>query len=196
MNKKPLSIFLSIIIFTIILSGCTENKEDNNQENIPLEEYDTNDNPETFEMNVYEYGEDQIFDYDIYSYFTLEQLSLEPGDTVILTDNISSITYDSENDTTKINICSYVEKDGGGQQGHCHDFKFIGDLTSEYDEYDSVSITVTMKRVRFSDDGFIYDLEIFAEQWVDDIYFNDRVDQFISFTDGLKPMSADLIIKN
>lgn len=190
--KKVIIIGILTLIVAVVLAGCIGNNDNVDSDLDNSNNFDKK--PKSVTMNIYEYGEDQKFDIDISSYFTLYQQSVDEGDTLLIKDNISSITYDSFRNQTNITICHYIEE-SGEYKGFCETFRFQGNLTNEYQKNDLIMINVTIKHVVFSDGGFKYDLEIYNEQWVDEKYFNTRVDEFLDYQNGFKPMSPKIIIK-
>ena len=150
----------------------------------------TQQTPSEITMNMQEYSDDQDFSTDWTSYYTQYQELVDDGDTLHIRDNISIIKYDSSGDRTNITLCRQV-----GNTAYCETFRFEGNITNDFQKDDEVIISVTIKRVIFTDDGFDYDMEIFEEQWESAEYFNTRVDDFTGYYKGFKPMNPNVIEK-
>lgn len=141
-------------------------------------------------MNIKEYTDNILLDSDWYSYFNFLLKTLDDGDTLIIQDKISTISYRPEVDATSITFCHWE-----GNTGVCESFYFEGDITNQYQKGDQIRITVHIKNVTFFGSRYNYDMEIFEEQWVSVSYFNSRVVHCLDFTKGLKPMSSSIITK-
>jgi hypothetical protein len=139
-------------------------------------------------MNIKEYIDDQVEDFDWSTYYNRLQKTLDDGDTLNIQDNISVIRYISEDDTTNITFCHQE-----GYTSYCDSFYFEGNITNQYKEGDEIRITVHIKHVTFSGTSYNYYLEIFEEQWESVSYFNSHVDHFTDYQNGLKPMSPSII---
>ena len=103
--------------------------------------------------------------------FSLLYDSYEDGDTLIIKDTISTITYDKTFNATGI---SFIW-DNGTQ---IRNFAFKGNITDSYKNGDKVKITVHLKHVTFSYNGKNYDMEIFAEEWESQDYFIKNFDTY------------------
>lgn len=110
------------------------------------------------------------------------------GDTIIIKDNISNLSYDEISDTTT--IAFEWERYGSIDTSS---FLFEGNITNQYSAGDRVNITVTIKRVTFLYEGINYDLEIYAENWVNVDYFQDKTTLLDNIDQGFKPLPSDII---
>ena len=152
------AIIFIIAIFAALFLGGEENK--------------------TVTMSVSELEDDLVTDsredYQGYDYYyTMEYKSLDPGDTLLLRDEITDISYDYYDDET------YIELDWEAS------FYFEGDLTYNYDVYDTVIIEFHIIHVSFDEDiyGYTYHFEgeVPREQWDsdDNEYSDDPLPQSI-----------------
>ena len=151
-----IALCLTLVIF---LSGCTENKTTNNDDG-------SNDTtPQTYTWTAKQFIDDMIVDTDWTDGLELLYTTLKDGDTLIIQDTISEVSYDSETDITTITFEWTLE--GEGISAFSPNFE--GNLTDTYSAGDDVEITVTMKYVTFSDDStgesYTYELEIFEKTW-------------------------------
>jgi hypothetical protein len=112
------------------------------------------------------------------------------GDTIIIQDYISNISYDEISNTTTISF----KWDDYGTIRLLY-FLFEGDITNIFNIGDNVNITVTLKRVTFSYEGVNYDLELYAESWENQDYFEGNFINPSDIYQSLKPLSSDLIEK-
>ena len=142
-------------------------------------------------MNVEEYNAD--LEYDLTeSGMTSNFKSLNDGDTLIIHDSISDISYDETTDITTINF----EYEQEGEEGEPTETLLIslifeGNLTSEYSVDDEVTVTLTIKHITVTVMSMDLDLEIYEEYWENEQHFIDNyatVDQF-------KPITSDKISK-
>ena len=142
----------------------------------------------TFIMTAREHFEDRA----IILYFSNVKIfykSLNAGDTIIIQDNISNLSYDEILNTTSV---SFEWNEYGATESL--DLLFEGNITSQYIIGDRVNITVTLIRVELTYEGVNYDLEIFAENWVNEDYFKENI-RGSEITQGLKLLSQNLIEK-
>ena len=91
MKKKILGICIVVLMLVALVSGCTEN----------------NDNGGTTEAKTYTWTAKQLLDdmatdEDWSDGIEILYTTLNDGDTVIITDTISEVTYDSVTDRTTI----------------------------------------------------------------------------------------------
>lgn len=171
--KKGILI-VSIICLTLVLfiSGCTE--QDNSE---------TTGN--TVTMTAKEHSDDMSMDSDWSTYITIAYDSLEDGDTLIIQDTISSISYDSDTDATIVTF-EWTDGDATGSLNPV----FEGDITGTYQTGNEVKITVTIKQVTFSNQGMSYDIGLYEEQWESQDYF---ISNAASAFGGLKPLPQSCI---
>lgn len=112
------------------------------------------------------------------------------GDIIIIQDYISNIFYDDISNTTTV---SFNWDDNGNIRSLY--FLFEGDITNKYNLGDFVNISVTLKRVTFLYKNISYDLEIYAENWESQDYFESNLISPLDISRSLKPLTSDLIEK-
>ena len=181
---KLKTIFISLIIVSVLIftCGCVENNGDEggvSKKTIMMTAEEFQDNMET---NISENS------------FSMLYTSLEDGDTLVIQYIITKIEYDSETDVTTISFEWSKIEDGGTLTTSVH-FQFEGDISQDFSVFDSINITVHIKHVKFSVNGFEYNLEIFEEQWENEEYFSENVPNFLLIHQGLKPLSPESIKK-
>lgn len=131
------------IISLLVLVGCTEQKQDENQ---------------PFVMSMKQLSEEirETQDNITRTYYTLFK-TLEPGDELVLKDTIAEKQYYEDNAT----LLLFSSKPGGG-------LYFQGDLI-DFMVNDSVEITLHISRDVFQktvgDTKWTFDIEIFSEGW-------------------------------
>ena len=126
-----------------------------------------------------------------YTYYTQYQNTVDDGDTVIIHDTISIVTYYPEKDYTSI---AFSWKTDPYTFPHVY-YYFNGDISGQYSEDDEVKITVTIRHKTFSAIGLNWDLEIFEEQWGGVGYFK-LINHWSEFEqNALLPMSPSVIEK-
>lgn len=195
MKKIIIIITFFLIITSIVFSGCFESPDEPDKKKGINTNLDDNDREiRKVNLTMYEYFEDQKFDTDLYTYFHLYQKSLIDGDTLFMQSNISTIEYDPASDQTNISFSEY-KWISGTSHGFSARYRFEGDITDNFKKDDKVVITVTIKRVVFSGNGFDFDMEIFKEQWVNENYFNTRFSNIIDYQKGFKLLPASVIEK-
>lgn len=159
MKKKILGICIIVLMLVALVSGCTENKTTDDGDN------GGGTTGNTYTWTAEEFEDDLTFDTDWETYFKMVFGTLADGDTLILQDTISEISYDSLTDRTTITF----DTSEGGDISSSINNNFEGDITDTYQVGDEVKITVTIKHVEFTDDStgtsMDYELEIFEEQW-------------------------------
>lgn len=116
--------------------------------------------------------------------------SLNTGDTIIIQDTISNISYNINSDTTTVSF----NWDVNGSIETLY-FLFEGNIINQYHEGDKVNITITIQRVTFSNNGINYDLELYAECWENEEYFKEHLRSPLNIAQGLKPLPSNLIEK-
>jgi len=140
-------------------------------------------------MTAREHNEDRA----VVVYFSNIKLfynSSNAGDTIIIQDNISKLSYDEISNTTTVSF----EWDDYGSIGTLY-FLFEGNITKQHSPGDRVNITLTLKRVTFSYKDINYDLELYAESWKSEDYFKENFISASDITQALKPLSSNLIEK-
>jgi len=160
MKKKILGICIVVLMLVALVSGCTENKTtDSNDDN---NGGGTTGN--TYTMTAKEMQDDMTMDTDWATYIKILYTTLADGDTVVIQDTITEISYDSETDRTTVTF-EWTEDEVTGSLN----LPFEGDITATYQAGDEVKVTVTIKHVEFtyetSGASMDYEIEIFDEQW-------------------------------
>jgi hypothetical protein len=176
LKKSIVSTILLTIILIVFFSGCLDlggNGDDNNQNAVI--------------MTAREHINDLTLKTDIEGGYSLLYDSLENGDKLIIKDTISDIFYDEKIDETKITF-GWTED---GEQQFLELF-FEGDLTETYSHVDEVEITVTIKYVNITFAGFIFEMEIYEEQWISEEFFRTDAE---AGGDGLNPLPKNSIKK-
>ena len=143
----------------------------------------------TYIMTAREHNEDRAF-VIYFSNIKTFYNSSNAGDTIIIQDTISSLSYDAISKTTTL---SFEWVDSGSIKALY--LLFEGDITNQYIAGDRVNITVTLKRVTFSYEDVNYDLEVYAESWVSEEYFKENVISATEIAQAYKPLSSNLIEK-
>jgi len=160
MKKSIIIIGIVVLALALVLTGCTDNKNDNG----------SSSQPKTVTMNAQEFGEDMKVEWlqtGMKTYFN----SLDEGDTLIFQDEIDEISYDQTTDITTIEF-EYSQEEGTYTSSS--QFMFDGNLTGDYSVGDEVKITVTIKHVTVTIQGMNLDMEIYEEYWVSEQYFTDN----------------------
>jgi len=157
MKKKILGICIVVLMLVALVSGCTENNSNNNG--------GTDTTPQTYTWTAKQFIDDMPMDLDWSDGLQLLHTTLKDGDTVIIQDTITEVSYDSVTDRTTITF-EWTIGDGGPS---AFSPVFEGNLTDTYSVGDNVEITATMKYVTFTDDStgtsMTYELEIFEKTW-------------------------------
>ena len=174
-NGNIISSVISLAIVFIFISGCIN------------EDSERDKSSKTVTMNAKELYDDIIVEYNTTHYY-FEYASLNDGDTLILEDVIKSLTYDSENNLTRV---TFEYDDPIYKSDKTYSPAFQGDLTDSFKVGDRVQITVHIKHVKFKNESKSFDLELFEEQWVNVDYFYSN----FYTSGGLKPLDQKLIIK-
>jgi len=166
-----------VIIASVLMTGNTIESTN---------EGTTNENPtggNTHTMNAEKLFNDMIINSDWSTYLTMSYSSLDEGDTLIVHDIISEISYDTSVDATHIMV---------GLGSAKISFWFEGDITDTYAVGDEVKITLTVNHVTFSNEGMSYDLELFSEVWESEEYYIANMGTTLQ---GLKPIQSSAIVK-
>ena len=168
-DMKKSVLFLGVICFvlTIFLCGCAENQDNNTISH------------KTYTWTARQLIDDIPQDLDLSLDYKLLYNSLKDGDTLIIQDTISNISYNFDVNTTTITF-EWIE----GEEKNSYDIIFEGNLTKLYQKNTNVNIQLTIKYVNFSYESLIFELEIFKEQWI-------SFDEFIE--NGLKPLPSSCI---
>lgn len=169
---------------SLVLLKLTETKWD-------LEKYYDGDDKsnDTIVMTAREnYDDRKVVIY--FSNIKIFYYSANSGDTLIIQDYISNLSYNISSDTTTV---SFKWDDNGSTR--ILYFLFEGNITNQYHHGDRVNITVTLKRVTFSIKGINYDLELYAESWENEEYFKEHLISPVEIARGLKPLPSNIIEK-
>ncbi len=141
MKKTILLICAVFLALVMLISGCNSGK--------------------TFTITAKELNEDVKW-VNNNTTFSMLYTSYQDGDTLIIKDTISNVTYDQNFNATGI---SFIWSSG------TRGVAFQGNITDKYKEGDEVEITVHLKHVTFFYNDINYDMEIFAEEWESQDYF-------------------------
>jgi len=176
--KRPIAIISIVCLMLVLVScGCTEEENGGNG---------TGPSGQTVTMTAEELFNDMEMDTDWETYITMGFTSLDEGDTLVVQDNISNITYNPEIDGTEI-IFEYPGQGGGSSSTK---FLIESDITDSFSLDDEVKIAMTIKHVTFTYNGTAYDMEVFEEAWESDEYYTSHPE-----TNGLKPMPQSVVEK-
>jgi len=167
---------LSIIILMLLLFTCGCTQQD-----------DSENGGKTVTMTARELQNDVSSDTDWSTYYTMLYTSLDDGDSLIIQDTVSNISYNLDTDTTTLTF-EWIE-DG---ENNSLALYFEGDITITYQPGDKVKISVKIEYVKFSYEDFNFELEIYEEQWVSKEYFKSNMD---SGGEGIKPLPQSSIEK-
>lgn len=136
MNKKIVFVIVFCLIFLFVLCGCINDNDT------------TNSGPKTFNWNAQNIADDLKSSTQMSGgsmKWKMDFESLNDGDTLILTDEISNITYTQFlYNATQIsfNVKDYKAM---GFNSTVVSFLFEGDITDSFNIGDNVKITVTIK---------------------------------------------------
>ena len=178
MKKGILVVGIVCLMLVLLVCGCTQQEESGTGGG-------TTGN--TVTMTAKEHYDDMSMDTDWSTYITILYDSLEDGDTLIIQDSVTNISYDSNTDATTVTF----EWTEGEMTGSLNPV-FEGDITGSYQTGDEVKITVTIKHVTFSHEGMSYDMELYEEQWESQDYFISNAGSALG---GLKPLPQSCIAK-
>jgi len=157
---KILSVaFILCLILTVFICGCISNKDNTKKLS-----------PKTVTMTAQELANDMTFSMGSSGgvwKLTMGYSSLNEGDTLILTDKISNITYwESLYNATMVifNVKNYTKM---GINGSEISFLFEGNITDAYQIGDEVKITLTVKHFVYTNETskMSLDTEVFNEGW-------------------------------
>ena len=159
MKKTILGIGIIILMLVIFVSGCTDSDDSKDEES---DNGGTTGN--TYTMTAKEFNDDMIMDKDWNTYETMDYISLEGGDTLIIQDTIAEILYNPVTDSTTVTF-EWIE----GEVTASLNLQFEGNITGSYQVGYEVKVTVKIKHVTFTFEVgemlIDYDIEIFEEQW-------------------------------
>lgn len=150
MKKIILVMSIVSLMLMILISGCSTTGK-------------------TFTMTAKELNDNAKF-VNSNKTFSILYTSYEDGDTLIIKDTISDVTYNQTFNVTGISIM--------GGSDSIRGFAFQGNITDLYKNGDKVKITVHIKHVTFLYNGKNYDMEIFAEEWESQDYFIENFDTY------------------
>lgn len=176
MKKAILTLGMICFMLVVFISGCTQQSNKGNN---------VSTTGKTLTMTAKEFNDDasvKIGD----TYFTIACNSLEDGDTLILQDTITNISYDSVTNSTMVKF-----EWTNGIASFSTNLAFEGNITGSYIVGDNVNITQKIKHVTFSYQNLAYDIELFEDQWVSEEYFTSHV----TTGNQLKPLPQSCIIK-
>jgi len=169
--KKDLLIFFITLILLINLTGCLEEKNENDDNKIHGT-YNNKDELNYFSnitmMTAREFS--SIINETINgSNYTIDLNGLQGGDKILIVDTIDDIKYQDGN--TSI-IFEFQENSRGSER---HVFIFQDNITSDYNIGDKVEINLTIEHKTFNDSIINYDIEIFKEQWESIEYYTKTI---------------------
>lgn len=166
MKKAILVAGIVCLILVLFICGCTEQKENGTG--------GSSTTGKTVTMTAEEWQNDADIDINQETepyYAKILSKSLDEGDTLIIQDTISEISYNSSTDITTITFTT---------SGDPYKREFEGDLTVSFQAGDEVKITVTIKHVEFTYESVIgtmdFDMEVFEEIWVSEEYYKTKSD--------------------
>jgi len=131
--------------------------------------------------------------FDTYTYdagagsFNDDFLTLSDGDAFCIEGAIDYIEYNQEHDATYF-FFDYVL----GEYTYPRAITVSGDITDEYSAGDNVLVSLHIKHVDTRVVNYEYDIEMFAENWVDEQYFRENC---MGLLYAISPMSQDFIKK-
>jgi len=158
MKKQALGICIVILMLIALISGCTEESSSDT----------ASSEPKTVTMNAQELIEDTSFEM-LANGMKTDFKSLKEGDTLILQDTITSISYDETTDLTTIEF-EYEE----GQMSSTTTLLVDGNVTDSYQVGDTIKATLKIKHVTATLMGATIDMEIYEEYWVSQEYFENN----------------------
>jgi len=168
--KKQFFVMIKVLFITICLSGCTDQFKDETTEN-------------EFEMTAQDFVDDMYSSIDVdgdTQIMILDYQSLKEGDTLILTDTISEIYYQTLFQVGTSILFDVENFTFAGVSSNKTGFLFRGDLTNTYSVGDKVQITLTVIHVVINNEstGVILDWEVFEEGW-NESYFSIYMTQIL-----------------
>jgi len=199
------NIFIILIVFSVtlsFLSGCTEEKKDDND-----------NNKDTFEGNIYTWSiqrfmeehniEGNITAWELYKTgITISYDTLDDGDRLIIKDKIpENISYSLEQEITLIpfTIYNFTER-----VQTTHSILIKGDITDEFTPGTDFTLTVHIKHINVTAENFMnsgesikLDWKIFQEQLTKDEEFfkTSLTNPTGTFDEAIKPLDQSVIEK-
>ena len=143
MKKKFLFSFFVLILFIFLfICGCTENSKNSGSKTV---DWDAQDMADDFDFSMKISGGKMSW--------TMDFKALEEGDKLILTDQISNISYTQfmfNSTQISFNVEEYKKM---GVNSSMIGFLFDGNLTDEYNIGENVQISVTIKDFEISNES-------------------------------------------
>jgi hypothetical protein len=163
MNNKILLTIISIAVILIIILFVIFNQQDSE--------------PDETSISAKQFAE-QIETAINETNIILNYLDYVQGDKVTIKDTIYLIKYRDEMDYTSIEF--YVNTTlSSGERVSSIEFDIQGNITDIYQENDEVSITFTIKNVKFNYNNQYYDLEVYEEAYDEDYYISNSFTQIL-----------------
>jgi len=200
--KKQIIILGITTLLVLSISGCFEEKKDNNGNKIT---YDG----EVYTWSIKQFMEDYHLEGNItaWTYYgtgiTMLFDTLEDGDTLIIKDKIpEDIIYNPERDVTEI---PFSLVDNSGLTTTTNYIQINGDITDEFLPGTDFTMTVHIKHINVTANNFMnsgksikLDLEVFHEQCDKDeaFFITSLTDPNSPFDEAIKPMSKSVIEKS
>jgi len=178
MKKAILALGMICFMLVVFISGCTQQNNKGNEGSTT---------GKTLTMTAKELNDDMSVNSDWSTYFTIAYNSLEDGDTLILQDKITNISYDSVTNSTMVKF-----EWTNGSISFSIKLAFEGNITGSYIVGDNVTITQKIKHVTFTYQNLAYDIELFEDQWESQDYFSFNAGSALG---GLKPLPQSCIAK-
>jgi len=202
--KKQIIILGITTLFVLSISGCFEQKKDNNSSEIT---YDG----EVYTWSIKQFMEDYHLEGNVtaWTYYgtgiTMLFNTLEDGDTLIIRDKIpEDIIYNPENDITEIPFRLEISGDSNWDVVSSYSILIKGDITDEFLPGTDFKMTVHIKHINVTAENFMssgesikLNLELFHEQCdKDEAFFRTSLtDPNSPFDEVIKPMSQSVIEK-
>ena len=203
MNKKIIILGITTLL-VLSISGCFEQKKDNNDSKIT---YDG----EVYTWSIERFMEEQNIQGNITAWLyyktgiTISYDTLEDGDTLIIKDKIpEDIMYYPEKDITEIPFSLVISDDNNGTTTRIHSVLIKGDITNEFLPGTNFTMTVHIKHINVTAENFMnsgesikLDMELFHEQCDkdEDFFKTSLTDPNVPFDEAIKPMSKTVIEK-
>jgi hypothetical protein len=176
-----------IIVFLLLsLSGCTEEKITNTNEN-NIDNKNTDGSNKSVNMTAQGLIQDLKYSNSIKKgswRWIIDYNSLNDGDTLILTDTIRSISYNKAIFYNATNISFNVNSNKSSDFDKNYlNLLFQGNLTDQYKVGDKVKITVTIEEFIYENtsSNIYYQMDVFKEGW--------NEEEFLSNESGFSFMS-------
>jgi len=176
--KRAIAILCIVCLgLVLFISGCTQQNNKGNEGSTT---------GKTLTMTAKELFNDTDLNISVNG-FTMNFKSLEDGDTLILQDAITNISYNSTTNTTTVEF-----EWTNGIATNTLKPVFEGNITDSYKVGDQVKITEKIKKVTFTYQTAAFDMELFADQWESQDYFISNAGSSLG---GLKPLPQSSIVK-